>query len=112
MRRKLPARRRSQVIKFDHVHPDTGMPSPHFATIGYYDDGAIGEVFLDAGKMATDVANLARDAALILSIAMQYGVPLAEMHASVGRAENGRPHTVIGTALDILTAEPPMEATE
>lgn len=110
-RRKLPNRRRNQVVRFDHLHPDTRMPSPHFATIGYYDDGQVGEIFLDAKKMATDVANLARDCALILSIALQYGVPIEEMRASVGRTEDGLPHTVIGSALDLLAGEPPIDPT-
>ncbi len=85
------------------------MPSPHFATVGYYDDGTVGEIFLDSKKMATDVANLARDCALILSIALQYSVPIEEMRASVGRTEDGLPHTVIGSALDLLAGEQPID---
>lgn len=104
-RSKLPPRRPCETVKFDHIHPDTRMHVSHFATISYYDDGRPAEIFIDAGKTATDVANLARDAALILSIALQYGVRVEEMRSAVGRNEQGMPHTVIGTALDIFAGK-------
>lgn len=103
-RRKLPARRHSDVVNFYHVHAN-GNKTPHVATLGFYEDGTIGEIFIDAHKQATGVAEQARDAAVLLSIALQYGVPMKEMHSAVGRDEDGRPHTIIGSALDVLVKE-------
>lgn len=103
-RRKLPARRHSDVVEFHHVHAN-GNKTPHVATLGYYDDGTIGEIFIDAHKQATGVAEQARDAAVLLSIALQYGVPMEEMRSAIGRDEDGRPHTIIGSALDVLVKE-------
>ena len=112
LREPLPARRRVETIKFDHIHPDTHHKTPHLASFGYYHDGRLGEIFIDSKKQANDVANLGRDAAVILSIALQYGVPVDVMQAAVGRTEEGLPHTVIGTALDLLLGQKPIESIE
>lgn len=103
-RRKMPPRRRSDTIEFFHKHAN-GNKSLHVATLGYYKDGTVGEVFIDAHKQATGLAEQARDAAVLLSIALQYGVPMREIHAAIGRDEDGRPHTIIGSALDVLVGE-------
>ena len=94
-------------MEFAHTHPDTGRRVAHLATIGYYEDGAVGEVFVNTRRQSNDAANLARDAALILSIALQYGVPVEELAASVSRVEKngGLPHTIIGSVLDLLVRE-------
>lgn len=106
MRENLPTRRRSETVRLEHLNPDTGFPLHHYhATIGYYDDGRPGEIFLDWKDMSAPLANLARDAALVLSIAIQYGAPIEVLRKSVGRTESGLPHTVIGTALDLLAKE-------
>ena len=103
-RNKLPARRANEVIEFQHILAN-GNSQEYFASIGRNLDGKIAEIFIDMGRQSNEVANLARDAALILSIALQYGVPIEEMRASVGRSENGNPHSVIGTAIDLIARE-------
>jgi hypothetical protein len=103
MRERLPARRASQVVAFDHVSP-LGHPTPYTATIGYYDDGRIGEVFVD-GKMGSEAGALATDAAVLISIALQHGVPVEEMRAAMGRGSEGRPQSICGSVLDLLGAE-------
>jgi len=100
-RKKLSQRRASEVIEINHIMSN-GHVELYYGDIGYYDDGSIGEIFLDCEKQSNDVANLACDAALVLSIAIQYGVPIAELHASIGRDHNGNPHSIVGAALDIL----------
>ena len=42
-------------------------------TVGYYPDGRIGEIFLDASKAGSDADSAARDSAITASIAMQFG---------------------------------------
>lgn len=106
MRIPLPPRRRSETVRLTHMNPDTGFPlHEYLATIGYYDDGTPGEIFLDWKDASAPLANLARDAALVLSIAIQYGAPIEVLRKTVSRTESGLPHTVIGTALDLLAAE-------
>lgn len=104
MREKLPSRRELDRIAVERRRID-GSTERLTLTIGRHRDGRVGEVFIDAGKPTSDSAYLARDAALLLSIALQHGVPLDELKSAVGRGEDGHPHTVIGTALDVLAAE-------
>lgn len=103
-RKKLPNRRASEVIEMSHVLA-SGNVQQYFADISKYDDGSVAEIFLDMGRQSNEVANLARDAAMVLSIALQHGIPIEEMRASVGRDETGLPHSVIGTALDLVANE-------
>ena len=103
-RETLPPRRRCEVLDFVHTLA-SGQTVPYTATIGYYDDGRIAEVFLDGGKQSNDKANMARDIALLLSIAIQHGAPIRQLRDACGRDENGNPHTVTGTLLDILMQE-------
>jgi hypothetical protein len=59
-----------------------------------------GEVFISFGKAGSDVEAAARDAGLLLSIAMQYGVPLKAFQVSITRQDDGRAASVIGAAVD------------
>ena len=103
-RQKMPQRRHCEVIEFQHLSP-LGHPSPYLATVGRYEDGRIGELFLD-GKMASSEAGaLAHDAAILISIALQHGVAIGELQAAMARGQGGHPHSVIGTVLDLLFSE-------
>ena len=110
-RQRLPNRRPSHVetmevagqvftacVGFD---PDTGQPR---------------ELFLDAGKEGSLLNALLADAAVIISIALQHGVPAAALAKSVGRLPAGPvapvdldygpgqkvPASPIAAALDLL----------
>lgn len=72
------------------------------ATLGYYDDGRVGEVFVDGPKTGTDVETNASDAAAILSVALQHGVPPAALARSVQRDGDGRPLGPVGVLVDLL----------
>lgn len=104
MREKLPVRREADVIEFLHRLPG-GSGQRVLATIGRLPDGRIAEIFLDPPKLSNDAANLYRDMALLISIALQHGIEIEEMRSAVGRAEDGTPHSIAGSALDILAAE-------
>lgn len=110
-RTKLLHRRPADVVDFLHRLPG-GSAQPMTATIGYFPDGAPAEIFIDPPKLANDAANLARDVALLISIALQHGVPIEEMRAAVGRAEDGTPHSIAGSALDLLATYPANRPTE
>ena len=104
MREKLPMRRSSEVIGFHHISP-LGHPAPYTATIGYYNDGRVGEVFVDGKMLSSEAGALAQDAAVLISIALQHGVPIDEMQAAMGRGQDDRPHSIIGSTLDLLSTE-------
>ena len=74
------------------------------------------EIFLDAPKRDSMFGAMLADAATIISVALQFGVPLAALAKSVGRAPDtstmpgsldqlnagNQPASPIGAALDLL----------
>ncbi len=113
LRTRLPNRRPAHVetleaagqtfeacISFD---PATGRPK---------------EVFLSGAKDGTDLAAILDDASVVLSVALQFGVPAAALARSVARlpteplappyldqpgdSRGKRPGSVIGAALDLV----------
>ncbi|MDB5507116.1 MAG: hypothetical protein JWR75_1754 [Devosia sp.] len=80
--------------------------SPYLATIGYYPDGRIGEVFVDGPRIGSDVWHLMQDLAVLISIAIQFSVPLAVMRDGMGRSDGSGllsgPHSLAGRILDLL----------
>jgi hypothetical protein len=78
-RERLPDRRAAEFVEFEHG-------GRHWtATIGRFKDGRLAEVFLHAGK-DSPLLNLAQDAAIIASIALQFGAPANVVaHALAGR---------------------------
>jgi hypothetical protein len=103
-REPLPPRRNGETIRFA-VERRGVPPVTYFATIGYYPDGRIGEVFLSSGKIGSDLEIACRDAAIAFSFALQHGCSLATARAAFCRDEDGRPEGPLGTLLDILTRD-------
>ena len=95
-RHALPARRASETLDFSH----DGIR--YTLTVGTYPDGRPGEVFIDGPKAGSGAQVNATDAAVILSIAMQHGVPVATLRAAVSRNAAGEPTGPIGAVLDLL----------
>jgi hypothetical protein len=98
-RRTLPQRRSCQT--FDLAYG--GLNRRHTITLGYYDDGRLGEVFINGGKSGEMVEAIARDGAVILSLALQYGAELDNIRSAVTRDERGAPTSIIGAVLDKLS---------
>jgi hypothetical protein len=96
MRRTLPQRRASETF-------DMRFWNQNFAvTVGLYPDGTPGEVFIDGGKSGQDVQSTARDAAVVLSLALQHGTPSETIQHAVTRNGLGEPSSILGAILDIL----------
>jgi len=72
-RRRLPDERRSLTHKFS-VAGHEG-----YITVGMYDDGSPGEIFLVMAKEGSVVSGLMDSFATAVSLAMQYGVPLKDL---------------------------------
>lgn len=96
MRELLSARRRSETfhMKFG------GQNADYAVTLGYYDDGRLGEVFIDGAKTGSEMSGITHDAAVLLSIGLQYGVPIATLRHAVSRETSGAAATIIGAVLD------------
>jgi hypothetical protein len=99
IRRVLPQRRASESFDLDFG----GLARAHTVTIGFYDDGSIGEVFINGGKSGEAVEAIARDAAVILSLALQYGADLANIRTAITRDAQGAAQTIIGVVIDRLS---------
>jgi ribonucleoside-diphosphate reductase alpha chain len=70
VRRKLPDERRSITHKFS-INEFEG-----YVTVGLYEDGQPGEIFLVMAKQGSTISGLMDSFATAISIALQYGVPL------------------------------------
>jgi hypothetical protein len=101
-RAALPNRRSAETLDFDHA-PDKGMqPMQYTATIGRHEDGRIGELFLNSSKIGSGSDANARDAAIAVSIGIQYGVPLDVLQRAMTRNGDGSPSSPIGLLLDLV----------
>lgn len=98
-REALPHRRYSEVL--EHT---THRGILYTITVGYYDDGRPAEVFVDAGKAGSDAQINARDAAILMSLLLQYGCPVSHIRQAISREEDGTAQGPIGAILDILEA--------
>ena len=96
IRRTLPQRRASETF-------DLRFWSQNFTiTIGRYPDGAVGEVFIDGGKTGQDIQSTARDAAVVLSLALQHGTPIEAIRHAVTRSGSGEAASILGATVDRL----------
>lgn len=98
-RRRLPDRRDSTTLRVA-----AGKMSM-LVTVGLYEDGTPGEVFTSDVKAGTEFDAMARDAAVLLSLSMQYGVPLDVIGHAVTRDRSGAPSSVMGALIDVLLKE-------
>lgn len=78
-RRRLPDRRGAETFRFEHE----GLR--YTASVGRFEDGDLGEIFLDCGKAGAAVQVNAQSAAILTSLCLQHGVPVETIrHAVAG----------------------------
>jgi hypothetical protein len=98
-RRRLPNRRSNESFDFE-------LDGLRFtATIGGVGAGRVAELFLTNHKAGSAAGASARDAAIILSLGLQHGLPLEAVKNAVLRDARGRPSTPVGMAIDNIPAE-------
>jgi hypothetical protein len=68
-------------------------------------DGNVLEIFVDNHKAGSAVGTLVRDAAIILSFALQHGADINSIRKALGRDSSGRALGPLGVALDVLDGE-------
>jgi len=74
-------------------------------TIGFYPEGTPGEVFIDGGKTGQDIQSTARDAAVVLSLALQHGVPPETIRHAVTRGASEEPVSILSAVVDSITTK-------
>lgn len=102
-RQRLANRRPCERIAFEHDGQNcTAVIGFRTTPDGEYLIGGPAEIFIEGGKPGSAFAAACRDGGLVLSIAMQHGVPLKVFQLSMTRLDDGSPAGVIGAAIDII----------
>jgi hypothetical protein len=98
LRRRLPQRRGAIAVGLEHA-------GHHFRMqIGHFQDGALGEVFVDAAKPNSTLDALAADSAILVSLLLQHGATPGEIGHALRRAPDGTAASLIGAVVDRLCA--------
>ena len=99
VRQRLPNRRASENFTFE-------LNGLRFtATVSRLPDGRIAELFLNNHKAGNQVDTNARDAAILLSFALQYGADIESIRKALCRDSHGRALGPVSAALDLLADE-------
>jgi ribonucleoside-diphosphate reductase alpha chain len=79
VRKRLPTTRKSLTHRFV-IGEHRG-----YVTVGLYEDGTPGEVFIRMAKVGSTTAGLLDAVAILMSIALQHGVPLLDITRKLAR---------------------------
>jgi hypothetical protein len=72
------------------------------ATVSRFDNGTLGEIFLQNHKADSTAGIMASDAAIAASLALQFGCPLETLRKALCRDARGNATGPLGRALDLL----------
>jgi hypothetical protein len=100
-RERLPNRRQCESFEFRHAGLDFTLAA------GFYPDGRIAEIFLSSHKPGSPIEAIVRDAAVTLSIALQFGVPIETIRQALTKDHDGSAATPLGAALDAIGERAP-----
>ena len=100
IRRTLPQRRAAETIDLRFWN------QPFTVTVGVYADGTPGEVFIDGRKTGNDIQPIARDAGVVLSLALHHGTPIETIRRAVTRNGSGSAASILGAVVDALSKFP------
>jgi hypothetical protein len=95
-RRKLSNRRPSVTFNF------SCNDLAYSATISYYADGRLAEIFLGNRKSGSHSDAAAKDSAVVCSLALQHGVPVDVIRKALLRDSRGNASSPLGCALDVI----------
>jgi hypothetical protein len=69
---------------------------------GFREDGRLGEIFLSSNRPGSSIEALARDAAVVTSLALQFGCPVEVIRHALTKDADGGPATLLGAVLSAL----------
>jgi ribonucleoside-diphosphate reductase alpha chain len=93
-RRRLSQRRAAIAVELEHAGHRFRMQ------IGFFPDGTVGEVFLDAAKQNSALDAFSADVAILISLLLQHSVTPAEIGHALRRAPNGTAASLVGAVVD------------
>ena len=85
-RERLSNRRPAETFELRYGPDD----ARHHVTVGYFDDGRPGEVFLHGAKVGSDADGLHADVGVLVSRLLQHGDTLEAIAAGMARLGDGR----------------------
>lgn len=104
-RRALPRRRRSE------THTIEVEGQEYTVTLGQYEDGTVGEIFLDSAKVGSQMDAILADAGILASRCIQLGVAPEQLAHGMTRTPIfedpkitdivARPASPVGVAIDL-----------
>ena len=89
-----PNRRGCELVDF------SSMGLRFTAGVGRNDDGRLAEIFIDNHKTGSSIGTLVRDAAIVLSLALQHGADAESIRRSLSRDSSGCALGSLGEILD------------
>jgi hypothetical protein len=98
-RQRLANRRAALTFDFEHA----GLK--YTATFGRFPGGRVAEVFIQNHKSNSGADVNARDAAIILSFALQHGADISAIGRALCRDPRGNPSGIMGVVLDLISKE-------
>jgi single-stranded DNA-binding protein len=96
---RLPNRRGAIALEFEHAD------HRYRAHIRRAPAGDLAEVFVDADKPESALDALAADAAILISLLVQYTASSAEIGHALQRTPSGEPASLIGPVFDLLAVK-------
>jgi hypothetical protein len=97
LRRRLPQRRLHQLMDFEHAG------YCYTAGLGFFATGELAEIFINVpGRSGTAIEAVARDAAILASICLQYGAPVEVIRRALTRNSDGSAGGPLGVVLDLV----------
>jgi hypothetical protein len=102
VRDRLPNRRPAETMAFERGNLNYHM------TVGLYPDGRVGEIFLSAEHSNSLLDALTHDAAILASLALQFGCPLDTIRHAIKRDSRGEAASPIGAdgLVDLMSQKP------
>jgi hypothetical protein len=98
-RQRLPNRRRSErlSLSFGSI--------PYVVSYSTFDDGRLGELFIDAAMSGDPLNVLGRDMAITVSLALQHGCSASELSQALERHSDGSAAGPLAAILDLIGEE-------
>jgi hypothetical protein len=97
-RRTLPQRRHNETFEVQFWKQGWRV------TVGFYGDHTTpGEIFINASRTpGTELDAMCRDAAILASLAIQYGAPIEVIRSALTRDPTGEASSIVGAIFDRL----------
>jgi hypothetical protein len=102
-RRRLPDRRPTSTFGIVH-RGKNGQERGYTISVGFFDreECEPAEIFVTGPKVGSELETVARDCAILWSVARQYGAPVDVLAHALTQEQDGTPSTVIGLIAGLL----------